>query len=374
MSDDQYDVTIIGAGIVGIAISHILSAYRLRIACIERDGEIATGASGNNSGVIHSGINLKPGTKKAGFSVRGNAMMYDLCRRFNIPYLNRGTLVVALDDNDMKILDELKRRAELNGVAGVRLADKDEAKRIEPHVSASAGLFAPSGGITDPRRVCSVLAAAAKTNKVEFLFNSKVMGIDEKDGGYELRTGGSRRILSRVVVNSAGLYSDEVANMIGLAKYRIHPWLGEYYTVDRSKGHLLNSMIYPAPQFGGGGLGIHLTKSLDGRIFVGPNATYLRDKEERVRTPVEEFHRAVARFLPPLDVRDMSYGHVGVRAKLTGPDAKTEMDFVIEEYPRNFLNLLGIESPGFTAAPAIAEYAVREIGRMIDLRPRRRRS
>jgi len=369
LQHDQYDVIIIGAGIVGTLISYNLSKYRLKIACVEKESEVATGASGNNSGVIHSGINLKPGSKKAKFCVEGNRLMYDICEKFHIPYRIGGTLVLALSDADMQVLDELKERAELNGVDDVKLVSQQEIRKMEPHVKAIAGLFSPRGGITDPKMVCRALADAAKSNGVDFLFNAKVSHI-EKNTNYKIQLPNGQRLSSTIVINSAGLYSDEIANLVGFTKYKIHPWLGEYYIIDRSKGYLLNSMVYPAPHFGGGGLGIHLTKSLDGRIFVGPNAVYLKSKEERVRTPVEEFYNSIVQFLPEVEIKDMHYGHVGVRTKLNGPETKAELDFVIEEYPSNFLNIMGIESPGFTAAPALAEYVCEEIGKMIDLKPK----
>lgn len=369
MQHDQYDLTIIGAGIVGILLSYTLSKYRLKIACVEKENEIATGASGNNSGVIHSGINLKPGSKKAKFCVKGNKMMYDICERFHIPYRIGGTLVIATNDDDMQVLDELKKRAELNGVDDVKLVNRQEIERIEPHVRASVGLFSTMGGITDPKIVCHAVADASKSNGVNFLFNAKVNGI-EKSTDYKIQLTNGQKLTSTIVVNTAGLYSDEIASMVGFTKYKIHPWLGEYYIIDKAKGYLLNSMVYPAPHFGGGGLGIHLTKSLDGRIFVGPNAVYLKSKEERIRTPVEDFYNSIVEFLPEVEIGDMRYGHVGVRSKLNGPETKAELDYVIEEYPTDFLNILGIESPGFTAAPALAEYVCEEIGRMIDLKPK----
>lgn len=365
----EYDIIVIGAGVVGLLVCYKLSRFRLRVACVEKEDGAARGASGNNSGVIHSGINLKPGSLKARFCVQGNSMMYDLCRTLNVPCRMCGTVVAAQNDADMKILEEMTKRAELNGVEGIRLLGAEEVKKIEPHVSAVAGLVSPHGGITDPKMLCSAAAGASRAAGVDLFFDSKVVAIDTNDT-YGARLEDGNTLSSRVMINSAGLYSDDIARMVGLTKHRIHPWLGEYYVIDSSRGHLLNSMVYPAPQFGAGGLGIHLTKSLDGRIFVGPNATYLRSKEERIRTPVEDFYSAVAKFLPELSIRDLQYGHAGVRTKLNGPETRTETDFVIEEYPDNFLHLLGIESPGLTASPALAEHVCELAGKMTDLKPK----
>lgn len=362
----SYDVAIIGAGVVGLCIANELSKYKLNVICIEKEQQVALGASGNNSGVIHSGINLKPGSMKARLCVEGNRMMYQLCNQLNVPCKKSGTLVVALNNEETKILQELKRRADLNSVEGVKFLAKDEIKSIEPHIRAEQGLLSPTGGITLPKVLCQKLADNALKNGVKFSFNTKVSSI-ERGTQFKLKTTNAD-ISATVVVNSAGLYSDEIAAMVDFTKFTIQPWLGEYYVIDNAKDHLVNSMVYPAPQFGGAGLGIHLTKTLEGHIIVGPNATQMKTKEHKTRTPADDFYNAIAKFLPDININDLRYGYSGIRAKLAGSQSLLDADFVIEEYPNNFIHLMGIESPGLTASPAIAKHAVGMVGKRVELK------
>lgn len=362
----RYDVAIIGAGVVGLCIANELSKYKLNTICTEKEKQIALGASGNNSGVIHSGINLKPGSMKAKFCVEGNRMMYQLCNQLNVPCKKSGTLVTALNNEETKVLQELKRRADLNNVEGVKFLAKDEIKSIEPHVRAEEALLSPTGGITLPKMLCQKLADNALKNDVKFSFNTKVSSI-ERDAQFKLKTSNAD-ISASAVINSAGLYSDEIAAMVGFTKFTIEPWLGEYYVIDKAKDHLVNSMVYPAPQFRGAGLGIHLTKTLEGHIIVGPNATRMKTKEHKIRTSADDFYNAIVKFLPDINVNDLKYGYSGVRAKLAGSQSLLDADFVIEEYPNNFIHLMGIESPGLTAAPAIAKHVVGMIGKRVELK------
>jgi glycerol-3-phosphate dehydrogenase len=365
---DKCDLAVIGAGVVGLSIAYELSKYKLDVICIEKESEVATGASGNNSGVIHSGMNLKPGSMKAKLCVEGNRMMYGLCQELNVPCKKIGTLVVALNAEETIVLNELKRRAELNNVQGVRLLTKDEARFIEPHIEAEAGLISPMGGITLPKVLCQKLAENAKKNGATFFFNTRVSSITGEKG-FRLK-GDGVEVSADIVLNCAGLYSDEIAMMVGLYKFEIKPWLGEYYVVIGAKAELIRSMVYPAPQFGAAGLGIHLTKSLEDHLLVGPNAKPMKDKHDKFRSPPEEFHDAIAKFLPGISVDDLQYGYSGIRAKLAAAQSVLDADFVIEEYPTNFIHLMGIESPGLTASPAIAKYVMEILSRRIDLKPR----
>jgi glycerol-3-phosphate dehydrogenase len=359
----DYDVAVIGAGIVGLCIADELSRYKIRIACVEKEGAVAQGASGNNSGVIHSGINLKPESMKARFCVQGNRMMYGLCEKLDVPCKRGGTLVAASSDDEVKVLEELKRRADMNGVENVRFVDEAEIKNLEPHVRGIRGLFSPSGGITLPKILCKALADDAEKNGVRFYFNSKVSDIEQGEK-FRLKVG-KDAINSVIVVNSAGLYADDVAAMAGYTKYRIQPWLGEYYIINKE---LINSMVYPAPQFGAAGLGIHLTRSLEGHVLVGPNATKMENKETKFRSPPDDFYKAVSAFIPDVRIDDLKYGYSGIRAKLAGAHSVLDADFVIEEYPDDLIHLMGIESPGLTSAPALATHVVEMIGRKMDLR------
>ncbi|MEM2759338.1 MAG: NAD(P)/FAD-dependent oxidoreductase [Nitrososphaerales archaeon] len=362
----KYDVAIIGAGVIGLCIANELSSYKVNVVCIEQEHKVAAGASGSNSGVIHSGINLKPGSKKARFCVEGNKMMYQLCKQLGVPCKRSGTVVVAFDD-EIKILEELMRRADLNGVEDVKFLTKEEIKGIEPYVTAKEGLFAPTGGITLPKVLCQKLAERAERKGMKLLLDTKALAI-KNDGQFKIKTS-NNDINASIVINSAGLYCDEISAMVGFNKFTVQPWLGEYYVIDESKGHLINSMVYPAPQLGGAGLGIHLTKSLEGYILVGPNAKQMKGKDDMFRSPADEFYNAIAKFLSSIQISDLRYAYSGIRAKLVGSYSVLDADFVIEEYPSNFIHLMGIESPGLTASPAIAKHVVELVGKRIDLKP-----
>ncbi len=325
--------------------------YDISCICIDKEGDIVRHASGRNSGVIHSGIHSKPDTLKARLCVRGNRLMYQLCDALEVPYRRSGMLIVG-DDNSR--VEELERRARANGVE-YHILCKDRIKALEPYVKATQGLYIPSAGVTDPYRLAYAVCDRSIAAGVEYALNSKVEGIEFLDGGFRLITNNHNDIDARIVVNSAGAYSDEIAMLVGLKKYRIHPCLGEYYIV-RDKPHLVNSLIYPLPTFDYRGLGIHITKRLDGTISIGPNAVYLRSKEEQRTSSREEFYTQASMLIDGLEEDDLTYGYSGVRARLVGEYSKEEPDFIIEEYPYNFIHLIGIESPGFTSSPAIAEY------------------
>jgi len=327
--------------------------YDISCICIDKEGSIVRHASGRNSGVIHSGIHSKPDTLKARLCVRGNRLMYRLCDTLEVPYRRGGMLIVG-DDNSR--VEELERRARANGVE-YHILFKDRIKALEPYVKATQGLYIPSAGVTDPYRLAYTLYDGSVAAGVKYALNSKVEGIEFLYDRFRLITNNSNHnhIDARIVINSAGAYSDEIATLVGLKKYRIHPCLGEYYIV-RDKPHLVNSLIYPLPTFDYRGLGIHITKRLDGTISIGPNAVYLRSKEEQHTSSSEEFYTQASMLIDGLEEDDLIYGYSGVRARLVGEYSKEEPDFIIEEYPYNFIHLIGIESPGFTSSPAIAEY------------------
>lgn len=378
--DGEYDVAVIGSGIVGLFISYMLgnmSRKRLKVLCIDKEHRIALHASGRNSGVIHSGIHAKPGTLKARLCVKGNRMMYDILDSFSIPYRRCGMLIACTDDSSMDALEELQKRGYANGVDGIRLLHGDEIRRIERYARADTGLFVESAGVTDSAMLAYALYQHSRMSGVEFMLNSTVAGIDEVGNGYRIeiveRSDEDRArsivkaITARLVINSAGIHADDIARMVGLNKYKVYPCIGEYYLV-RSKTHLVNSLIYPVPTFDYRGIGIHITKRIDGTIAIGPNAIYIDGKDEgsvevksKINKSMDEFYSSASSMLEGISRNDLEYGYYGIRARLAGYGSREEPDFVIEEHPDNFIHLLGIESPGFTASPAIAEHVIKMI-------------
>ncbi|MFN4336765.1 MAG: NAD(P)/FAD-dependent oxidoreductase [Candidatus Nitrosocaldus sp.] len=376
-NDDEYryDVAIIGSGIVGLFISYMLikmkEVKRLKILCIDKERSVALHASSRNSGVIHSGIHAKPGTLKAKLCVNGNRMMYTILDTLLIPYRRCGMLIVCADDN-ISALEELQRRGYANGVGTMRLVYGDEIRRIERYAKTDIGLLVESAGVTDPITLAYRLYEHSRASGVEFMLKSTVIGIDEVVDGYRIEMvergedsmyNVKRKVTAGIVVNSAGIHADDIARMVGL-KYTIYPCIGEYYII-RSKPYIVNSLIYPAPTFDHRGIGIHLTKRLDGTIAVGPNAIYIDGKDEdsdevkgKVNKSIDEFYSKASEMVEGISKEDLEYGYYGIRARLAGYGSREEPDFVIEEHPTKFIHLIGIESPGFTASPAIAEYVV----------------
>lgn len=369
-----YDVAIIGSGIVGLFISYMLGRMqwgrRLKIICMDKEHSVAQHASSRNSGVIHSGIHAKPGTLKARFCVKGNRMMYSMLDALNIPYRRDGMLILCTDGN-MSALEELQRRGYANGVDRIRFVYGDDVRSIERYARADTGLLVESAGVTDPSRLAYALYEQSRSG-IEFAFNSTVVGVDEVLNGYRMivkdRKGAeyskSKSITARLVVNSAGTHADDIASLVGLKRYRIYPCIGEYYLV-RRKPYLVNSLIYPAPTFDYRGIGIHLTKRLDGTIAIGPNAIYVDEKDyddnkfkDVVNKSIDEFYSRASEMIHGINKDDLEYGYYGIRTRLAGYGSKEEPDFVVEEYPDNFIHLIGIESPGFTASPAIANHII----------------
>ncbi len=365
----EYDLAIIGCGIVGLMIAYelaLISAYnkdrsekRISCICIDKENGIAKHASSRNSGVIHSGIHAKPNTLKARLCVKGNKLMYKLCSTLNIPYRRGGMLIVANSNDEEKALSELERRARANSVE-YEIVHRDRIKVLEPYAKASIGVYVPSAGITDPYAIAYAVHNKALENGIEFMFNSKVTRIDECNGMFKLIVNNDKHkqtVSATIVINSAGLHADEIAMLVGLNRYKVYPCLGEYYII-KGKPYLVNSLIYPVPTFDYKGIGIHLTKRLDNSISIGPNAVYLKSKDEVYTSGMDEFYKHASMLVEGVSKEDLVYGYSGVRARLVGYGSKEEADFVIEEYPHNFIHLLGIESPGFTSSPAIAKYVL----------------
>ena len=383
MSD--VDVVIIGAGVIGCAIAHELSHYNLRITVIEREADVCFGTSSRNSGVLHSGIHYTPGTARARLSVRGNHLMRPLCEALGVPFEPLGKLTVAYTAEQIATLHRLKDQGEQNGVPGLRILQPEEMRRIQPGISGSAALYSPSTAIIDPMRLTIALAETAHTKGVTFLFAHEVLDLtpaattgQKQDGTSPLpainvtyrsmattRTSTAQPcITARVVIDCAGLQADTIAHAAGIDDYRQYPCRGEYLVLDKRQGTRLSTLIYPVPGAHSSGLGIHLTKTTDGSVLVGPSNEYI-DRGESTATTAEvmrQLHEEAAELLPTLTNTDVIRSFAGIRPKLAPPEEGGFRDFVIEDRQDlpGFILLAGIESPGLTSAPAIAE-EVREL-------------
>ena len=366
MSD--YDVIIIGAGVVGSAIARELSRFDLSIGVIEKELDVSFGTSCRNSGVLHSGINYKPGTNRATLNVKGNAMMDKICSELKVPLKRIGKLTVAMSKDDLPGLYRQKEQGETNGVEGMELMDNDAMCLIQPGIAGILGLWTPSSAIISPYGLAIALAENAAANGADFHLDSEVTDIkrlEEPEQGFRIFVG-ERSYTSRVLINAAGLYADKVSSMLGICPPPVWACRGEYYVLDKRLEGTLKTLIYPVPGPNDPGLGIHLTPTVDGNILIGPSAVYIPDEHRESYMATAAVMPALRvegqRMLPELKASDFIRSFAGNRPKLTPPEVGGNAEFLIEDVKTapGYIHLFGIESPGLTSSPAIAE-AVRDM-------------
>lgn len=373
--DRIYDVIIIGAGVVGSAVARELSRYKLSIAVLEKNPDVCCETSGRNSGVLHAGFNNKPGSQMARFCVAGCLGFDRVAAELSVPFRRTGKLVVGFDEDDRQRLLALKAQGEANGVPGLEMVDKARMRELAPAVEGEFAMYSPATGIFDPFQLTVGLAENAALNGAEFHFSDEVREIRQAHGDAHYTITTDRAVYhSRWVVNCAGLHSDRIAEMLGIHGYHIHPCRGEYFVLDQRLGPLLPLPAYPVPNPRSGGLGIHLTPTMDGNIIVGPSTEYLEDRDDYAATrPVMDLLiEDGSRIFPHLKKEYFIRNYAGIRPKLTGKDEGGFHDFVIERRPEapRAINLVGIESPGMTAALPIAQEVVRLMAEAEALTPR----
>jgi glycerol-3-phosphate dehydrogenase len=368
---EQANIVIVGGGVVGSAIARAVSAHWSDVFLLEALPKLGMLASTRNSGVIHSGLYYVPGSLKARHCVRGNRLTYEFCASHGVPHRNIGKIVVATHPSEIEELSALMRVGEQNGVEGLRLIDEKAIRLREPNISGIQAIEVPSTGIVSSEELVKAYARVAADQGAHIVTHAKVEKLEPSSTGVRVfSTAGE--IEARCLINSAGLFADEIAALLGskLAAYRIYPVRGEYCEVVRSKQDLIKGLVYPLPHHDGVSLGMHLTKTLAGNVLVGPTARYVDDKNnyERDREPVEYFAAGAKCLLPSIEASDLVPAYSGIRAKLIPPKTtsadstfqKSMADFVIERDPDipSVIHLIGIESPGLTSAPAIAEHVL----------------
>lgn len=358
---DQANIVIVGGGVVGCAIARALSGRWDDVFLLEATPKIGMGASTRNSGVIHSGIYYPAGSLKAKLCVRGNRLTHEFCAAHNVPHRNTGKIVVAESAGEARQLEALMERGRANGVENLRIIDRAAIREREPHIEGVVALEVPSTGILSSEDLVKAYARLAQEQGANLVTHAKVTRLEVR--GKLIRvTSDAGEIEARCVINSAGLFADELAALLGspLARHRIYPVRGEYCELVRAKSDWVRGLVYPLPHADGLSLGTHLTKTIGGSVLVGPTARYIASKTdyEQNREPVEEFARRAKAMLPGISADDLVPAYTGIRAKLVPPDGHGIADFVIQRDPQfvNVVQLIGIESPGLTSAPAIAEY------------------
>ena len=389
MADPRFDITIVGAGIVGLATAMELVKRRpdLKIVVLDKENQVAGHQTGNNSGVIHAGLYYKPGSLKAQMAVEGARLMVEFCQEHDLPYELCGKVVVAMNEEELPRLEELYRRGTANGVPGLTKISAEQIQEYEPHGIGVAALWSPNTGIVDYVAVTSKYAEIVQAGGGEIRLGTEVKGIEERPGELIVKTSGGE-VTSRTLINCAGLQSDLVAKMMGdIGGLRIVPFRGEYYELAAESRHLVRGLIYPVPDPRFPFLGVHFTKKIDGGIEAGPNAVLALAREGYSKSNIsvghalglftfpgfwimaskywkmgfgemyrslnkQAFVTALQQLLPELGIDDVKAGGAGVRAQAMDSKGNLLDDFRFVE-SANAIHVLNAPSPAATASIVI---------------------
>lgn len=368
------EVTIIGAGVVGLAIGERLSEERKDVFILEKHLTFGQETSSRNSEVIHAGIYYPKGSLKALLCVEGKDLLYDYCRKYDIPFSNCGKLIVATSPDEISIIDGVRETAAKNGVDDLIVLDQDQIAEMEPNIYALKALFSPSTGIIDTHSLMKQYETNTINNGGQIVYGSEVTGIRKIENGYEITIvdSGQQRFsfTSRSVINSAGLASDKVSEMAGMYddNLRIHFCKGEYFRINPPKNRLVKRLIYPVPHPNLEHIGVHVTVDMAGGVKLGPDVKYLESNEYDYRlTPEKQefFFNSAKKYLPFLEFDDISPEMSGIRPKIQKPGTPVRDFYIMEESGRGcpgFVNLIGMESPALTSSLAIARYVSSLLG------------
>lgn len=348
----MYDVAIIGGGVIGCSIARELSRYRLRTVVLEKYAEVGFGTTKTNSGIIHAGHHSSPDTLKGQLVVRGNKLFDQLCSELNFGFARIGELVVAQGEEDIPVLNHLKKQGENKGVPGLEMWDQQRLRREEPNLSHKlvAALHAPSAGVINPYEFAFALIENAVDNGVELKVDSPVLKIGVVKDGFVFHTP-HEKIAARFALNCAGIFADKIAHMVGLNDFNIRPRKGEEYMLDKRLMGLVRRLIFPVPK--PTTKGILIIPTFNGTIMVGPTAEDTEDRFDLSTSydGAKQVFDFVSNICPSITERETITEFAGLRA------VSNTNDFIIG--PTNikgFINVAGIQSPGLTSAPAIAEY------------------
>jgi glycerol-3-phosphate dehydrogenase len=374
---DQVNILIVGGGVVGCAIAETLSRRWQDIFLVEQFPKFGMSTSTRNSGVIHSGIYYPTNSWKARHCVEGNRLTKEFCAKHGVPHRTTGKLVVAKSREEEPQLLALLRKGQENGVEGLQIIDAEEIRDRERHVRGYSALDVPSTGVCSAEGLVHAYARIAEGQGANLLTYAKVESLEPHEDlvRVTLRIGDEEQsetesVEARCVINAAGLYSDEVARLLGPRPWTIYPVRGEYCEIHGPHAELIHSLVYPLPHPDGLSLGLHFTKTLWGTLLLGPTAKYVdaKDNYERCRMTISEFAADVKQMIPEIEESDLQLAYTGIRPKLVPPTGKGIADFVIEpdrEFPQ-VIQLVGIDSPGLTAAPAIAQHVASLVENILD--------
>ncbi len=394
MIDRQYDVVVVGGGIIGLATSMKLTQDfpNLKVAVLEKEEEVAQHQTGHNSGVIHAGIYYAPGSQKANFCSTGGKLLRDFCDEYGIAYDMCGKLIVATDDSEVPQLEELFKRGTENGAEDLRMVDQEEIKDIEPYSAGVKAILSPNTGIVDYFEVSQAYGTRMRENGGDLLTNVEVISIENKDNLVYINTT-SGTFAAKYVLNCAGLHADTVARMMGVdVGVKIVPFRGEYFSIIPEKEHMVKGLIYPVPNPNMPFLGVHFTRRINGSVEAGPNAVLAFAREGYKKTDVNlkdtfetlsypgfwkmsakywkvgmheqyrslvkgVFVKSLQKLMPEITGDDLGVPGAGVRAQVIDANGGLLQDFAIEA-SANAIHVLSAPSPGATSSITISEYIV----------------
>jgi L-2-hydroxyglutarate oxidase LhgO len=367
------DVTIIGAGVIGLAIAEKVSENHDNVFLIEKHLSFGQETSSRNSEVIHAGIYYTKDSLKARLCLEGKSLLYDYCNKYDVPFNNCGKLIVATSQKEIAIIEGIRQTAIKNGVDDLLVLGREQIAELEPNIFAIKALFSPSTGIIDSHSLMKQYETNAINNGCQIVYGSEVTAISRIKNGYKIDLfDADKKIYSfttRIIINSAGLTSDKVSEMVGITddNLKILFCKGEYFRINPPKNRLIKRLVYPVPHPNMEGIGIHVTIDMGGGVKLGPDVKYLESNiydYKLTGSKQEAFYRSAKKFLPFLEFDDIVPEMAGIRPKIQKPGEPLRDFYIMEETNRGFpgfINLIGMESPGLTSSIAIARYVNRLI-------------
>ena len=360
----QYDIVVIGGGVVGSAVARELSRYQLKICVLEKELDVCNGVSGRNTGLLHSGILHEKNLLRTECCMEGNAEFEQVASELDVPFKRSGKLIVGFGEEEKKRLEGLYQRGLENEIPGIKMIDHDEIKSLDPNIDGDFAIYVPSAGILCPFTYTIALAENAVENGAEYYFDHEVTGIEkDEEGLFHISTNGGE-FVTRWVVNCAGLYAFRISEMLGFEAYVPNRIKGEYEILDKKAGNFLSMPVYPTPNESGA-FDVHVTPTIDGNVLVGPTIETIGTKidyavtQKMIDVLVEQGSRMFSRMNRDYYIRN----YVGVFPTIEDPETHKEMDFQIQtkESAPHAVNLVCINSPGLTSALPLARRVVEKV-------------
>jgi L-2-hydroxyglutarate oxidase LhgO len=362
------EITIIGAGVIGLAIAETMSEECKNVFLIEKHLSFGQETSSRNSEVIHAGIYYTKNSLKSKLCIEGKRLLYDYCKKYDVPYKNCGKLIVATSEEEISIIEGIRQTAIQNGVDDLQLLNQEQISELEPNIFALKSLFSPSTGIVDSHSLMKQYETNAVNNGCQIVYDSEVIAIERIKEGFKVTLLDSDNkdyaFTTRIIINSAGLTADKISSMVGIEddNLKILFCKGEYFRLNPPKNRLINRLVYPVPYHNMEGIGIHVTIDMGGGVKLGPDVRYLDSNvyDYKVTASKQEaFYNSAKKFLPFIEFDDLSPEMAGIRPKIQKPGEPLRDFYIAEESDKGcqgFINLIGMESPGLTSSIAIAKY------------------